>query len=479
MPLAMPWIKKILVFCLCTGLPFVQLRAQEKISLQHAVELALDRNLTIKQAQFNEALATEDYKQAKNNLYPSLGVNSQGSYNFGRSPNLTTYSYTSQSFMYINGQAQASITLFEGGQLRNQILQNRIALDASKTSTAKVKNDLVLSVVTTYLQVLTNQDLLTAAQQQIAIAKLTLDRWQKNFNAGNATLADLSQAKAQLSTAELNLTNAQNQVDLTILALKQYMEMDPTTQIVIEKPDISKITNVQLLYNAQDVIKTALNINPDIQLAETQERGYAQAVRVAKANYYPVLSLFGSLGSNYSSVSKNVIGVTTVTQQIGVVQGTNEPVFGQFQSAVYAPSYSITSQFGNNFNQSVGLNLQIPVFNRFQARTYVRKAQINYENARVATQLAKNTLTKTIIQAVSDLSAAERKYQSAVQTYNANKDAFNVTEQRYNVGLVNSLDYNTSLTNLNKSENDMIEARYEMIFRSKVIDYYLGNPITL
>jgi outer membrane protein len=102
MPLAMPWIKKILVFCLCTGLPFVQLKAQEKISLQHAVELALDRNLTIKQAQFNEALATEDYKQAKNNLYPSLGVNSQGSYNFGRSPNLTTYSYTSQSCFFIN-----------------------------------------------------------------------------------------------------------------------------------------------------------------------------------------------------------------------------------------------------------------------------------------------------------------------------------------------------------------------------------------
>lgn len=255
--------------------------------------------------------------------------------------------------------------------------------------------------------------------------------------------------------------------------------MDPTTPITIEKPDISKITDVKTLYDAQEVIKTAMGVNPDIMLAETQERGYAQAVKVAKSNYYPVLSLFGAMGSNYSSVSKNVVGVTTVSQQIGVVQGTNEPVYGQFQSAVYSPSYSITSQFGNNFNQSLGLNLQIPIFNRFQARTYVRKARINYENARVATQLAKNTLTKTITQAVWDLQAAEKKYQSAQQTYQANKEAFNVTQQRYNVGLVNSLDYNTSLTNLNKSQNDMIEAQYEMIFRSKVIDYYLGNPITL
>jgi outer membrane protein len=453
--------------------------AQEKISLEKAVDYALTRNLTIKQAQFTEALANEDYKQAKFNELPTLSANSQGSYNFGRSPNLTTYAYTSQAFLYISGQAQASLTLFQGGQLKNQILQNKLTLDADRGSTAKVKNDLVLNVVTMFLQVLANQDLVTAAQQQIDIAKLTLERQDKSFKVGNATLADLSQAKAQLSTADYNLVNAQNQLELSTLTLKQYMEMDPAVPIVIERPDITKITDVKTLYDSQDVIKTALGINPDVKLAEAQEAIYRQAIKVAKGGYYPTLSLFGSLGSNYSSISQNVVGITSTSQQIGVVQGTNTPVFTQIQVPTYATSYGFASQFGNNFNQSFGLNLQIPIFGRFQTRTTVRKAKISYENAVVTTQLAKNTLAKTITQAVWDVQAADKKYQSAIQTYQANKDAYNTIQQRYNVGLVNSLDYNTSLTNLNKSQNDMIQARYEVIFRSKVIDYYLGNPLTL
>ncbi len=472
-------LKYIFIISLLTPLFATRVKAQETVSLQRAIALALERNLTIKQAQFTEAIDNESYKQSRNNMLPSLSANSQGSYNFGRSPNLTTYSYTSQAFLYVNGQAQASLILSQGGQLRNQILQNRLALDADKGSTAKVKNDLVLNVVTIYLQVLANQDLVVAAKQQIAIAQLTLDRSQKTFNAGNATLADLSQSKAQVSTAQLNLTTAQNQLDLSLLALKQYMEMNPANDIIIEKPDVSKFNDVKTEYITTDVINKALKINPDVQLAESQQRVYEQAIKVAKGNYYPVLSLFGSIGSNYSSISQNVVGVTSVSQQIGVVQGTNTPVFAQLQAPVYSPTYSVTSQFGNNFNQSVGVNLQIPIFNRFLARTGVRKAKLSYENAELSTRIAKNTLTKTIYQAVSDLHAAEKSYQSATQTFLANKDAFNIVQQRYTVGLVNSLDYNTSLTNYNKSQFDMIQAQYTVIFRSKVIDYYLGNPITL
>ena len=123
--------------------------------------------------------------------------------------------------------------------------------------------------------------------------------------------------------------------------------------------------------------------------------------------------------------------------------------------------------------------MQIPIFNHFTARTSVRKAKLNYEYAELTTQLAKNNLSKTIIQAVLDLQASEKSYQSALETYNSNKEALNVTKQRYDAGFVNTLDYNTAVTNYNKSQNDMIEARYQMIFRSKVIDYYLGNPIAL
>lgn len=474
--------KKGLLVALSFGLSalsFTTAGAQQVISLQKAIDLALANNLTIKQSQITADIANEDYKQSKFNQLPSLTVNPQGSYNFGRSPNLTTYSYTSQSFLYINGQASASLTLFQGGQLRNQILENKITLDVDKTNIAKVKNDLLLNVVTEYLVILTDQDLATAAKQQIDLAKITLDRAQKNFDQGNATRADLAQAKSQLSIAELNLTTAQNQVDLAILVLKQYMEMDPNTDITVQKPDISKMSDIKTDYNSDEVIKTALSVNPDIHLAELQQQNYAQAIKVAKGGYYPTISLFGGLGTNYSSISQNVTGSATIDQQVGTVQGTNTPVFGQFQAPVYARNYPLGSQFSNNLNESFGVSMQIPIFNRFTARTSVRKAKLNYEYAQVSTQLARNTLSKIIIQAELDLQASLKNYQSALQTYESTKEALNVTKQRFDAGFVNTLDYNTAVTNYNKAQNDMINAQYNMIFRSKVIDYYLGNRIEL
>jgi outer membrane protein len=452
--------------------------AQQVISLQQAVDSTIKNNLTIKQAQLTEALGDQDYQQAKYNQLPSLSANPQGGYYFGKSQIEGAFAYSSSAFN-VQGQANLSITLFQGGQLRNQILQNKLTLDVDKTSTAKVKNDLLLNVVTDYLTILTDQDLVIAAKQQLDLAKITLDRAQKNYDAGNATRADLAQAQAQVETAVLYLTNDQNQVDLAVLVLKQYMEMDPAKDISIIKPDISKLTNIQTVFDATEVIKTAFTTNPDIRLAELQQQTYAQAIKIAKGNYYPVLSLYGGLGTSYSNQATNYNlaspGNATV---LGYVYGSNGPV--------YAQPYGITSaaipfgtQLSNNFNQFFGLSLQIPIFNHYTARTSVTKAKLNYEYAELTTQLAKNTLSKTIIQAVLDLQSAEKTYLSAVKTFEANKEALNVTKQRYDAGLVNTLDYNTALTNYNTAQNQMIEGQYEVVFRSKVIDYYLGNTITL
>jgi outer membrane protein len=455
-------------------------KAQEVITLQKAIDLTLERNLTIKQAQFSEAISEETLKQSKYNLLPNLTAGPQGSFNFGRNIDPSTNQFTNQRIFALNGTLSSQVTLFQGGQLRNQIIENKLLLGADRSYTAKIKNDLILNVVTQYLQILTNQDLVTASQQQIDIAKITLDRAQKNFDVGNQTQADLSQAKASQSTADLNYTNAENQLELSILTLKQYMEMPPATNIAFEKPDISKFKQLSTTYDPEIVLKTALAVNPDVTLAEARQKAAEQDIKVARGNYFPSVVLFGQVGTNYSD-ARRLQGTPFATGKvdtIGFVQNSG--------NAVIVPNYSVPilhyplgRQLSDNFNQSVGISLQIPIFNRFSARTSVRKAKITNENAIVSAQLAKNNLSKIIYQAVWDVQASNKKYQSTLQTYNANKDAFNVIQQRYNVGLVNSLDYNTSLTNLNRSQFDLIQAQYEVVFRSKVIDYYLGNPITL
>ncbi len=453
--------------------------AQEKITLQQAVDRTLANNLTIKQALITEQLGTADYQQAKNNQLPSLIASPQTGYNFGRSVNQVTYTYADQTSFFITGSAQVLVTVYQGGQLRNQIMQNKLLLDVDKSSTAKVKNDLILNVVTDYLQILTNQALVVAAKEQIDIANQTLSKSQISFQVGNMTVADLAQAKAQVSTATLNLTTAQNQLDLAILILKQYMEMNPNTPIEIEKPDISKLTNIKLLYDANDVIKTAIGINPDIHLAQAQQETYAQALKIVKGAFYPTISFFGNAGSNYSNLEKfHAIGSYNAIEPIGYVQSSLQTVVTNTQLPVIVP-YSGFNQFRDNFNEAIGFNVSIPIFNRYLAHTNVTKAKLNYQNAELSTQISKNNLSKTIIQAILDLQAADKQYQSAIQTYESNKEALNVTKQRYDVGLVNTLDYNTALTNYDKSQNDMIQAQYTVIFRSKVIDYYLGNTITL
>lgn len=456
-----------------------QLQAQQTITLREATELALKNNLQIKQAEFSEALSSEDLKQSRFDLYPTLNGSNNLNFNFGRSIDPLTNQFVNQSVTSTNGNLFAGVTLFQGFQKMNLISQNKYLLESDKSNTQKTKNDLLLTVVTTYLQVLNSRDLLTASVQQLGISKQQLDREQKYFDVGEKTLADLSQAKAQLATAELNVTNAQNSLDLNYLSLAQLLELDPGVPFEVEVPAIDQVKDINIAYTAAEVYKTALNSYPDIQLAGYRRMAFEKAVDIARGNYYPRLTLQGGLGTGFSNGRVQPTGRVAdgTTTAIGFVEGTNQ--------VVVTPNFSTTfektpfrTQIDENFNQSIGFNLSIPLFNGYSARSSVRKAKINLQNAEVNEQLSRNNLNKVVNQAVYDLKAAERRYNSAQTAFKSSTDAFNVIQQRYDVGLVNSLDYNQSQTNLNKAQFDLIQARYDLIFRSKVIDYYLGKPIS-
>ena len=420
--------------------------AQERITLKRATELVIENNLQIKQAQFSESISDENLLQSKLALFPTLNASTGLNFNFGRSIDPLTNQFVNQAITSTSGNVSSTTALFQGFRKINEISQNKLQLEADKSNTRKIKNDLILAVVTNYLNVLNSQDLLIATRQQLEISRQQLDIEQKFFDVGNKTLADLSQAKSQVATAELNVTNAQNQVDMAFLNLAQLLELDPAIPFEVEKPQIADISSVNTAYSAVDVFKTASVNFPDIQLAEFRKQVFEKEIDIAKGNYYPSLNLQSGFGTRYSNGS-----------------------FG---------NNSFTTQVKDNFNQFIGFGLNIPIFNGLAARSSVRRAKINFQNAEITEQLAKNSLNKVINQAVYDLRAAEKRYYSAQTAYQSSKDAFNVIEQRYAVGLVNSLDFNQAQTNLNKAQFDQIQARYDFIFRSKVIDYYLGNPIT-
>ena len=422
------------------------LSAQERITLKRATELVIENNLQIKQSQFSEAISEENLQQSKLALYPTLNANTGLNFNFGRSIDPLTNQFVNQAITSTSGNVSSGTALFQGFQKINQISQNKLQLDADKSNTQKIKNDLVLAVVTNYLSVLNAQDLLLASKQQLAISNQQLDIEQKFFDVGNKTLADLAQARSQVATAELNVTNAQNQVDSSFLNLAQLLELDPSSVFEVEKPKIEDMSKVNSAFTAIDVFKSASSSFPDIRLAELRKQASEKGIEIARGNYFPSLNLQTGFGTRYSN--------------------------GSFGNNTFG------TQVKDNFNQFIGFGLSIPIFNGLAARSSVRRAKINFQNSVINEQLAKNNLNKVINQAVYDLRASEKRYYSTQTAFQSSKEAFNVIEQRYAVGLVNSLDYNQAQTSLNKAQFDQIQAQYDFIFRSKVIDFYLGNPIT-
>ncbi len=451
----MKYIKlKITLLLLFTIVGSAKVSAQtgEVITLKQAVDIALQNNLQIKQAQFQSAITDENLKQSKFELYPNITSQFSANKRFGLFFDPTSATLVNQTTDIANGNLGSSVTVFNGLRLRNQILQNKALLMSDESNIEKVKNDLSLSVVNTYLQILNNQDLVKAGEQQFTLSNQQLGVAQKNFDVGNNTLADLSQAKAQVANSELSLTNAQNAYELSMLDLKQLMEMDPQRTITLQIPAVENLEQIENTNSGYDVYTKALQTYPDVKVAEYNTKSFEYGVKIAKGALYPNLSFGGQVFNSYSSNA-----VDFVTRE----------------------KLTFNEQVSRNLGQAVGFNLSIPIFNNYRSRSNYNIAKIRYQNALASEQITKNNLNKIVNQAVQDLKSAIKSYQATQSAFTSSKDAFNAIKQRYDVGLANVIELNISQTNFNKAEFDFIQAKYNVIFRKKVIDFYLGNPLTL
>ena len=459
------------------SLLYTSVNAQEVITLQKAIDLSLNNNIKIKNAELNIVLDKKNLVQAQNNKLPNLFSNNQTYTYYGRSIDPATNLYSNSNIVGTNETILSQLVLYQGGLLKNQVIESKLFIEADKFKSEKVKYDIILNVIEAYLQVLAYQDIVKATQQQTDVINQTLNKLQKNIEIGNNKRADLTQLKAQLANSELNKIKAENQLGLSMLTLKQLMEIDVTKNIGVAVPDITNHTeNTQ--YATDDIFSTAVNINPDVSLAETNKKAAYQSIALAKSLYYPTVILFGGINTNYSSGIKQLVDRNVSFQPIGYLAGSpSQIVLAAIEQPIYG-TYSFGSQLKDHLNEALGITLQIPIFNRFTARTSVQKAEVNYQIATNNALLAKENLRKTIAQAIFDLRSAGKKYEVTQLTYNANKDASVITQERYNLGLAGIIEYNTSLSNLDRAQYEMIQARYELLFKNKLIDYYLGKDIS-
>ncbi|UIR57145.1 TolC family protein [Sphingobacterium sp. SRCM116780] len=424
----------------------------QQVTVEDAIRITLEKNLQVKQAVLNKDLAAQDVYQAKSNLYPDLHLNASQRFNNGLAfDQVSGTLITGNKWTTASGASLASnVTIFQGFQKINQIKANKLLLESSATQIEKIKYDLTLSVLVNYLEAITNNELMIASQQQILLSKEQVKTDSIQFEVGNKTLADLSQSKNQVATDELNLVNARNAYESSLLALKQLMELSPQSDLQLVKPQIESVDNALHNYAATEVFEKAKSFNPEVKKAQVDKEVALKQIDIAKGGYYPTVSVGVSYGTNYSSEGKDYL------------------------TGAYMP-------FGDQLNQnkSFGSNitLSVPILNNNRNKINVSKAKINLQLAETNEQFLATNLNKTVNQAVLDLSAATQRYQSSISAFKSSTDAFQVIKERYDIGMANGIELFTAQTNRNKAEFDLIQAKYNMIFKDKIIDYYIGNPI--
>jgi outer membrane protein len=450
--------------------------AQQQWTLQQCIEHAMKNNLQVRIAILNNELNQANLKQSRANVLPNLNFGANNTYNFGKTIDRFTNQFANTRVQSINLGLQTQWNLFNGLQNYHTIKQNEINLMTGKYDIDRTKNDVSLNIANAFLQIVLARELVNITQNQVNTTNTQLTRIKKLVDAGALPKFNQYDVESQLSSEELNLVNAQNQLNIANLNLALLLNLNPE-EFSISKPEVPNPNDLPLNFTAQQIYTSALSNQPIIKSAENQVLSAEKGVKIAKSAISPSLVFSGSLGTGYSGLAQQIAGYDSTIATIGYT-AVGDKVYSLFVNPVLEKS-PYGTQFKDNFNRSLGLTLNIPLFNNLQTHTAITRAKINLESARLQLLQTKLDLQRTILQAYTDANGALKKFNATEKSVIALKESFKYVEQRYNVGAANSVDYNTQKNNVTNAEAQLLQAKYEYIFKAKVLDFYLGKAIVL
>jgi outer membrane protein len=453
-------ITSVLLAVLVAVFSSLHVFAQELWSLEECIMYAYENNLSIKQSVLDVYTADEDLRQSKLNMVPSLNASLSEAYNWGRNLDPQTNLYATQQSQQFRMGVNSEITLFNGLQQINNVKQKQFDYLARKYDSDKIRNDIALNIAAGYLLILFNMELVNNAQRQVDISKEQIDRAAKQVEAGTIARGSLYDIQAQGANEEANLVTANNNLMLAYLDLMQFLDLEANTEFDIEKPDL-EITSAPDLLSPEMIYNTAVTIMPEIKSAEYSVESAERGLAMAKGMRSPRLYASGNYGTTFSDqifdVSEDPV--------------TGLPVFGDVKSF---DQQLVDNRFGGIF-----FGLQIPIFNGYQVSTNVKKSRVFQEAVNINLEQQKLVLRKNIEQAYADAIAAYQTYVARKKSVESFEESFKYTEEMFTVGMVNATDYNVSKIQLSSAESDLASAKYDYIFKVKVLDFYLGRGITL
>jgi outer membrane protein len=424
--------------------------AQQKVwTLEECVRYAIDNNITIKQQMIMTEIQKNTLDLSKLKLLPTLNAQLSHDYTFGRALNYLSYQYVDHNALNDNAYIGGSMTLFNGLVNYNTIKKNQYEVLASEQDLQNIKDNISLNIALAYLQILLNKELVIANNTQLQTTRQQIDKTRKLVDAGSVAKGNLLQIEAQAAQEEVQLINMENQLNLSYLNLTQMLELKSPEGFEIIMPAISVDTASSVSGKVEEIFNVAVKNRPEIKSAEMKLQSSAYDLKIARGGRSPRLTSSHSMGTRYSYVFHDTANV------------------------------SFQDQIKNYKNYGIGFTLSIPILNGWQVNKNIANSKLQMESSEYSLESAKKTLYKSIQQAYADAVASLKKYNSSLKAVTSSEESFRYTEQKFNVGMVAPVDYNTAKSTLLKAQSDLAQSKYEFIFKTKVLDFYKGLPINL
>lgn len=429
------------------GLPLLSLSAQDKVwTLTECIDHAIENNITIGQRGMTVRQNEVALNTSKLSRLPGASANASENFSFGRG---LTYenTYTNKSTTSTNLNLSVDVPVFQGFQIKNDIAAKKLDLEASVADLEKAKDDIRVQVTQSYVQILYDQEILEVSRHNVSLDSIQVVRLTAMLENGKTSSAELAQQKTALSRSKLSLVQAQNDLNLAILDLTQLLELPSPEGFHVSAPSADAAPKL-LPPSPESVYETAVGIKSSIKAEELRLESSSVNVKVAKAARMPSLSLNGGLGTNFYTTS-----------------GMDNASFGK--------------QMKNNFSQSLGLTLSVPIFSRMRTRNNIRNAELSVTNQALSLESAKKSLYKEIQQAWYNAVNAGAKLESCLEAEASAKESLELTTVKYENGKANIAEFAQARADYLKAESDRVQARYQSLFSGALLDFYGGAEISI
>jgi outer membrane protein len=449
-----------------------------QLTLKQCVETAIQNNLQVRESEYQAQSDKVTYQQAKGNQLPFIAGNVNHGINQGRSIDPFTNTYANQQVNFATYSINTSITIWNGSAIQNNIKQNELNYKASELDWQQAKDNITINVILAYLQVLSNQEQLTTAVNQVAVTKNQVERLEILNASGAIAPSLLYDLRGQLGGDQLNVISVKNNLESAKISLAQLMNVNYNAAVKLD-PINDPLTPALYDGSADNIYQTATQQLALVRAAELRKQSAAKRYLSAKAQMLPTLSFNGGFGTNYSSVASTQEFLSTLdvpTTGYVTVSGNKVPVFAP-QNNYLSKGITYGNQLTNNFNSSLSIGIQVPILSGLRLRSNMNQAKIAEKRTTFEAQTVKIQLRQSVDQAYVNMTTAFERYQTLARQLDDFTNSFKAAEVRFNSGVNTSVEYMLAKNNVDRTNANFVAAKYDYLLRVKVLDFYQGKQL--